>query len=101
MERMDKDFEGRHDEEAPFLRNAPSQHICGGNWYFASTYDEQSLAYVLETVGEDQILFGSAYPETDSLLPGAVANLRQRKDISEQAKNKILGQNAKALFNWG
>ncbi len=100
MERMDKDFEGRHDEEAPFLRNPPSQYICGGNWYFASTYDEQSLAYVLETVGEDQILFGSAYPDTDSLSPGAVANLRRRKDISEQAKNKILGQNAKALFNW-
>ena len=100
MERMDKDFEGRHDEEAPFLQKPPSQHICGGNWYFASTYDEQSLAYVLETIGENQILFGSAYPDTDSPLPGAVANLRRRKDISEQAKNKILAGNAKTLFGW-
>ena len=101
MERMDKDFEGKHDEEAPFLQNPPSQYICGGNWYFASTYEEQSLPFVLETLGENQIFFGSAYPETDSPLPGAVANLRRRKDISEQAKNKILGQNAKALFDWG
>ncbi|MBM2805096.1 MAG: Amidohydrolase [Deltaproteobacteria bacterium] len=100
MERMDKDFEGKHDEEATFLRNPPSQHICGGNWYFATAYDEQSLAYVLETIGENQILFGSAYPEADSLFPGAVANLRQRNDISEQAKRKILAENAKTLFGW-
>ena len=88
MERMDKDFEGKHDEEAPFLQKPPSQHICGGNWYFASTYDEQSLAYVLETIGENQIFFGSAYPETDSPLPGAVANLRRRKDIPSKPRTK-------------
>lgn len=100
MERMDKDFEGKHDEEAPFLRKPPSQHIRGGNWYFATTYDEQSLGYILETVGENQILFGSTYPEVDSPFPGAVTNLRQRKDISEQAKRKILADNAKTLFGW-
>ena len=100
MERMDKDFEGKHEEEAPFLRNPPSDHIRGGNWYFATAYHEQSLAYVLETIGENQILFGSTYPEVDSPFPDAVANLRQRQDISEQAKRKILADNAKALFGW-
>jgi predicted TIM-barrel fold metal-dependent hydrolase len=74
--------------------------IRGGNWYFAITHNEQSLAYILETIGENQILFGSSYPEVDSPFPGAVANLRQRKDISEQAKRKILAENAKTLFGW-
>jgi predicted TIM-barrel fold metal-dependent hydrolase len=100
VERMDKDFEGRSQEEAPLLKNAPSTHITGGNWYFATTYNEQSLPYVLDTVGEDQVIFGSAYPETDSLFPGAVASVRDRKDVSAQAKKKILGQNAQALFGW-
>ena len=100
MERMDKDFEGKHAEEAPFLENPPSHHISGGNWYFATTYNEQSLPYVVETVRENQIIFGSAYPEVDSLFPGAVSILRQRKDLSEQAKQKILAENAKALFGW-
>ncbi len=100
MERMDKDFEGKHDEEAPFLQNPPSQHICGGNWYFATAYQEQSLAYVLETIGENQILFGSAYPEIDSPFPDAIANLRQRQDISEHVKRKILAENAQTLFGW-
>ena len=100
MERMDKDFEGKHQEEAPFLTNPPSQHICGGNWYFATSYDEQSLPYILETVGADQIIFGSAYPEADSLFPDAVSNLRRRTDISDAAMKKILAQNAKTLFGW-
>jgi predicted TIM-barrel fold metal-dependent hydrolase len=100
MERMDKDFEGRNQEEAPLLKNAPSSHITGGNWYFATTYNEQSLPYVVETVGEDQIIFGSAYPEADSLFPGSVASVRDRTDLSEKAKKKILGENAKELFGW-
>jgi predicted TIM-barrel fold metal-dependent hydrolase len=100
MERMDKDFEGRNQEEAPLLKNAPSAHITGGNWYFATTYNEQSLPYVLETVGEDQIIFGSAYPEADSLFPGSVASVRDRGDLSESAKKKILGENARGLFGW-
>jgi predicted TIM-barrel fold metal-dependent hydrolase len=100
MERMDKDFEGRNQEEAPFLRNAPSSHITGGNWYFATTYNEQSLPYVLEAVGENQIIFGSAYPEADSLFPAAVASVRGRRDISEDVKKKILADNAKSLFGW-
>jgi predicted TIM-barrel fold metal-dependent hydrolase len=100
MERMDKDFEGRSQEEAPFLKSTPSNHIMGGNWYFATTYNEQSLPYVLETVGESQIIFGSAYPEADGLFPAAVKSVRQRTDISEGAKKKILGENAKALFGW-
>jgi predicted TIM-barrel fold metal-dependent hydrolase len=100
IERMDKDFEGRNQEEAPLLKKAPSAHITAGNWYFATTYPEQSLPYVLETVGEDQIIFGSAYPEADSLFPEAVSSIRARTDVSDQAKKKILGENAKGLFGW-
>jgi len=100
MERMDKDFEGRNQEEAPLLKKAPSAHITGGNWYFATTYNEQSLPYVLETVGEDQIIFGSAYPEADSLFPEGVSSIRARADVSDQAKKKILAENATALFGW-
>ena len=100
MERMDKDFEGRNQEEAPWLKKAPSAHITGGNWYFATTYNEQSLPYVLETVGEDQIIFGSAYPEADNLFPDAVSSIRARTDVSDQAKKKILSENAKMLFGW-
>jgi predicted TIM-barrel fold metal-dependent hydrolase len=99
-ERMDKDFEGRHPEEAPFLTRRPSEHIGGGNWYFTTTYNERSLPHVLETVGENQIVFGSGYPEADSLFPRAVSAVRERKDISEQAKTKILCDNAKRLFGW-
>ena len=97
-ERMDKDFEGRHPEEAPYLSRSPSEHIYGGNWYFATSYDEQSLPYVLQTIGDGQVIFGSIYPQADSLFPDAISNLRARKDISEAAQQKILAGNARALF---
>lgn len=100
MERMDKDFKGRNQEEAPFLKNPPSSHVSGGNWYFSTSYDEPSLPYILQTVGEGQVVFGSAYPEADSLFPRAVATLQRRQDISEQAKRRILSDNAKALFGF-
>jgi uncharacterized protein len=100
MERMDKDFEGRNEEEAPFLKEAPSAHLTGGNWFFITSYNEQSLPYVVETIGENQIVFGSSYPEADSLFPQAVACVRGRRDISEDVKKKILADNAKSLFGW-
>jgi aminocarboxymuconate-semialdehyde decarboxylase len=100
MERMDKDFAGKSQEEAPFLKNCPSAHMTGGNWYFSTSYDEPSLPYVLQTVGEGQIVFGSAYPEADSLYPRGVSTLQRRQDISDQAKIKILCDNAKSLFGW-
>jgi predicted TIM-barrel fold metal-dependent hydrolase len=74
--------------------------MTGGNWYFSTSYDEPSLPYVLDTVGEGQIVFGSAYPEADSLYPRAVSTLQRRRDISDQAKKKILCDNAKSLFGW-
>ena len=100
MERMDKDFAGRSQEETPFLKQEPSKHITGGNWYFATTYDERSLPHVAATIGEDHLIFGSAYPDADSLFPNAVSTVLARRDISEQAKKKIFGDNAKTLFGW-
>jgi predicted TIM-barrel fold metal-dependent hydrolase len=100
MERMDKDCDGKSQEEAPFLTKPPSTHMTGGKWYFATSYDEPSLPYVLQAIGEGQIVFGSAYPEADSLFPRAVATLQGRRDVSDQAKRKILCDNAKGLFGW-
>jgi predicted TIM-barrel fold metal-dependent hydrolase len=34
------------------------------------------------------------------LFPNAVSNITKRKDISENTKQKILGDNAKKLYGW-
>jgi len=46
------------------------------------------------------ILFASDYPHWDGLYPNAVSTISKRKDISENAKQKILADNAKKFYRW-
>jgi predicted TIM-barrel fold metal-dependent hydrolase len=100
MERMDKDFASHGAEQAPLLKKLPSEYVKQSNWYYATIGDEGTLPYVLDWIGDDAVIFGSTYPDADSLFPNAVTNLRQRRDVSPEAKNKILSQNAQRLFGW-
>jgi predicted TIM-barrel fold metal-dependent hydrolase len=34
------------------------------------------------------------------MFPYVTATIRGRKDISEQAKNRVLGENAKRFYGW-
>lgn len=97
MERMDSDFE-RGAGMAPILIDQPSEYIKKGNWFYTTMGSESTLPFVLDWIGDDVVIFGSTYPDADSPFPHAVSGIRERKDISEQAKRKILGDNAKRLF---
>jgi uncharacterized protein len=55
---------------------------------------------VIDNFGADMILFASDYPHWDGLFPRAVSTLRERTDISEKTKQKILGDNAKRFYGW-
>jgi uncharacterized protein len=102
LERMNKDVESdtlaRGAASIPLLKASPGEYISRGNWYFTARSNESMLPYVMETIGADKILFGSSYPDPDALFPKSVAILRERKDISEEAKKKILQDNARVLF---
>ena len=50
-----------------------------------------------DTYGEDKIVLGTDYPVGPNFL-GPSVDLIQRADISQQAKQKILGENAASLF---
>lgn len=99
MERMDSDFERGGAEQAPLLMDQPSEYMKKGNWYYTTIGNESTLPFVLDWIGQDIIIFGSSYPDADSPFPNAISGLRQRKDVSEQAKKKILGENARRLFS--
>ena len=98
LERMDKDFTSHGAEQAPLLKRSPSAYVKAGNWYYSTTGDEGTLPYVLDCIGDDSVVFGSRYPEADSLFPGAVSSVQTREDISEESKRKILSENAQRLF---
>ena len=100
MERMDEEWEKRGKVETPLCKRKPSDYVIHGNWFFATEPEEGMLPYVIERIGEDKILFASDYPHWDGIFPHVVSTIRARKDISESAKEKILGANAKRFYGW-
>src|SRR5215467_4006538 len=61
MDRMDEEWEKRK-SEAPLLKAKPSEYMTAGNWFYAAEPEETTLPFILDRVGEDQILFASDYP---------------------------------------
>ncbi|MGH7846220.1 MAG: amidohydrolase family protein [Candidatus Binatia bacterium] len=100
MERMDEEWEKRGKVEAPLCKTRPSEYATHGNMFFSTEPEEGMLSYVIERIGEDKILFASDYPHWDGMFPYVVSTIRGRKDISEPAKEKILGDNAKRFYGW-
>jgi predicted TIM-barrel fold metal-dependent hydrolase len=98
LERMDKDFASHGAEQAPLLKRSPSAYVEHGNWYYSTPGDEGTLAYVLDCIGDNSVVFGSSHPDADSAFPGAISTLMARDDISEERKRKILHDNARRLF---
>ncbi len=99
MDRMDEEYEKRA-SEAPLLKAKPSEYMANGNWFYSTEPEEASLPYAAERVGEDNVLFASDYPHWDGMFPHVVSTLRGRNDLSDTAKQKILGENAKRMYGW-
>ncbi|SRR5713226_9158272 len=100
MERLDEEWEKRGKLEAPLCKRKPSEYVIHGNWFFATEPEEEMLPYVIERIGEDKILFASDYPHWDGIFPHVVSTIRGRTDISESAKQKVLGGNAQRFYGW-
>lgn len=92
LERMHEHY-GRRSAEMPLMKKEPLEYITGGGCYFGTEPGEAMLPEVLRLVGDDFILFGSDYPHTDSQFPYSVKTLRERPELSDTAKEKILGWN--------
>jgi predicted TIM-barrel fold metal-dependent hydrolase len=100
MERMDEEWEKRGKIEARLCKRKPSEYVIHGNCFFATEPEEEMLPYVIERIGDDKIVFASDYPHWDGIFPHVVSTIRERKDLSEGAKDKILGGNAKRFYGW-
>jgi len=100
MERMDEEWEKRGKVEAPLCKKKPSEYVKNGNWFFAMEPEEETLPYVIGRIGDDKILFASDYPHWDGIFPYVVSTIRGRKDLSDESKARVLGENAKRFYGW-
>ncbi len=96
MQRLHEHYE-RRTAEVPLMKREPVEYLLSGSCYIAAEPDEVMLPAVVAEFGDDFILFGSDYPHTDSKFPNTVRYVKDRSDISEQAKTKILSNGVKFL----
>lgn len=96
MQRLHEHYE-RRTAEVPLMKREPIEYLLGGTCFITAEPDEVMLPAVIEELGDDIIMFGSDYPHTDSKFPNTVKFVKERPDISDRAKTKILTNGLKFL----
>lgn len=84
-------------DAAEVISQRPRESLDSGRIFFGCEGNEPGLARVVEEVGEDKLLYSSDYPHGDR-TEGTVSLLRQRDDLSESAKIRILEENARSFY---
>src|SRR5206468_1328755 len=85
-------------EEAPALRKKPSEYIRSGSIFFSCEADEWLLPQAVKLVGENQIVYASDFPHWDHSFPGSIDEIKERVDITDAQKRKILADNTRRLY---
>jgi len=98
MERMDDEYDKRGEVEAPVLKKKPSDYVRSGQIYFSCEADEWLLPQALERVGENQIVYASDFPHWDHSFPGSIDEIRDRRDLTDAQKRKVLADNCRRLY---
>jgi len=93
LARLDEHYEKRT-KEMPHIKKKPSEYLADGNCFISCDPDEAEIAHVVEVLGDDKIVYASDYPHWDAMFPGSVSAISDRENLSEQAKRRILGENA-------
>lgn len=96
VEHIDDEWEKRR-EEAP-LQAKPSEYAFSGRCYFGVEPGERMIPIVAQMIGEGQLLYASDYPHWDSDWPDTVTTLRDRSDLSDSLKARILSENARGFY---
>jgi uncharacterized protein len=100
MEHMDEEYEKRP-HEAPLLQKEPSEYVKGGQIYVGCEPEETLIPLAAQWIGEGQILYASDYPHWDMAWPKSVAAIRDRDDMPDALKRKVLGENALRFYGLG
>jgi uncharacterized protein len=73
-------------------------YIKTGNLFFSAELEDFILPQVMQLVGEKQVVMGTDMPHGDRER-FAARHLRQREDLSNEAKTNILEHNPARLYN--
>ena len=102
LERMDTFYQmqverGYAGEETPWLRRAPSEYLRRGQIYCHCESEERTLPESLAYLGDDVCFYASDFPH-EEVTGSELKRLQARSDISQRARDGILGDNALRLY---
>jgi predicted TIM-barrel fold metal-dependent hydrolase len=93
MERFDANFL-TSPQHVPKLERLPRDVLAEGRYGHAVDTWEGTLDYLVQALGEDVWLFSTDFPHKGTQWPNGVAQIVNRSGMSDQAKRKMLGENA-------
>lgn len=85
-------------DTVPKAKLAPMEYIRQGNLYLSAEVEDALLPQVVDLVGEGQVVYGSDMPHGDREVLSS-DYLKQREDLSETVKTRILQDNGARLYN--
>ena len=94
--RMDEHFEWRGELDAPYLNLKPSDYFKR-QCFLSLECDEEPARYAVDWMGEDNIVFSTDYPHSDSKYPNSSRSLLTLP-LPESAKRKIMWDNCARLY---
>jgi uncharacterized protein len=98
LDRMDEHWEKRGKIETPLLKQRPSACVRERPIYFSLEAEETLLAETFRYVGDEHFVYATDIPHWDTEFPENLHRVQSRKDLSDETKNKLLYENAKALY---
>ena len=78
-------------------KKRPPEYLREGRLFFTCEAEETSLPQVLELLGADQMMASADIPHGEA-RERSMDIIRERPDLSETAKKKILGENAARFY---
>ena len=94
---LDEHWEKFGDEEQFQLKMLPSEYFKR-QCYVSADADEELVKNVLESVGNDNIVFSTDWPHSDGNHPKAVDTFLGLDGIDAESKRKILWDNCARLY---
>lgn len=97
LDRLDEHWE-LTPEQAPNIDRKPSEYFLSGRCFIGCDPDERGVAHVVDTLGEDVVVYASDYCHWDCRFPDTVKIITERTDLSARAKQRILFDNPRRLY---
>jgi len=98
MDRLDEEVEKRGADEASYLTKLPSEYITSGRIYFGVECGEKTIPDCVPWRLENTLLYSSDYPHWDGDWPHTVKIVRERKDLADGTKKKMLHDNVARFY---